>query len=89
MLDELEAERVATDAFDGALEDFLGEGRDPEGLEMVAAYTADGLRDMVRTAYARLRSRGQRRPRLEPRRSRPRSARSARACAAAVAAAAA
>ena len=65
VLDELEAERVAADAFDGALEGFLGEGQDPEGLEMVAAYTADGLRDMVRTAYARLRSRGQRRPRLE------------------------
>jgi ATP-dependent helicase/nuclease subunit A len=32
---------------------------------MVAAYTADGLRDMVRTAHARLRSRGRRRPQLE------------------------
>ena len=31
---------------------------------MVAAYTPDALRDMVRTAYSRLRSRGQRRPRL-------------------------
>jgi ATP-dependent exoDNAse (exonuclease V) beta subunit len=64
VLDELEAERIATDAFDQALEAFLGEGEDPEGLEMVAAYTADGLRDMVRTAHARLRSRGQRRPSL-------------------------
>ncbi len=32
---------------------------------MVAAYTPDGLGDMVRTAYSRLRSQGQRRPRLE------------------------
>ena len=38
---------------------------DPERLEMVAAYTADGLSDMVRTAYSRLRSQGQRRPRLD------------------------
>jgi ATP-dependent exoDNAse (exonuclease V) beta subunit len=65
VLDELEAERIATDAFDQALESFLGEGEDPVGLEMVAAYTADGLRDMVRTAHSRLRSRGQRRPALE------------------------
>ena len=64
VLDELEAERIATDAFDAALEAFLGEGDDPEGLEMVAAYTADGLRDMVRTAFARLRSQGQRHPSL-------------------------
>jgi ATP-dependent exoDNAse (exonuclease V) beta subunit len=40
-------------------------GSDPERLELVAAYTPDGLGDMVRTAYSRLRSRGQRRPRLE------------------------
>ncbi|MEA2455802.1 MAG: hypothetical protein QOI45_2064 [Thermoleophilaceae bacterium] len=65
VLDELEAERIATDAFDQALEAFLGEGDDPVGLEMVAAYTADGLRDMVRTAHARLRSRGERRPALK------------------------
>jgi len=63
VLGELEAERIAADAFDGALEAFMG--ADPERLEMVAAYTADGLTDMVRTAYSRLRSQGQRRPRLE------------------------
>ncbi len=63
VLDMLEAERIAADAFDQALEAFMG--TDPERLEMVAAYTADGLGDMVRTAYSRLRSQGQRHPRLE------------------------
>ena len=63
VLDEVEAERIATDAFDGALEEFMGE--DPDRIEMVAAYTPDRLRDMVRTAYSHLRSRGQRRPRLD------------------------
>jgi ATP-dependent helicase/nuclease subunit A len=65
VLDELEADRVATDAFDAALGVFLGEGADPERLEMVAAYTPDRLRDMVGTAHSRLRSRGERRPKLE------------------------
>ncbi len=63
VLGELEAERIAADAFDAALETFMG--NDPERLELVAAYTADGLGDMVRTAYSRLRSQGQRRPQLE------------------------
>ncbi len=65
VLDGLEAERVAVDAFDRALEDFLG----PTGgdrLELVASYTPDGVRDMVRTAYSHLRSRGQRYPSLAP-----------------------
>ena len=42
----------------------MGEG-DSDRIEMVAAYTPDRLRDMVRTAYSHLRSRGERRPRLE------------------------
>ena len=63
VLGELEAERIAADAFDGALEAFMG--TDPDRLEMVAAYTPDGLGDMVRTAYSRLRSKGQRHPRLD------------------------
>ena len=51
MLDGLEAERVAVDAFDAALEDFLGPagapseptGPDaPDRLELVASYTPDG-----------------------------------------------
>jgi ATP-dependent helicase/nuclease subunit A len=64
VLDELEAERLGMDAFDRALEDFLGEGEDTSRLEMAAAYSPDRLRDMVRTAYSGLRSRGQRHPRL-------------------------
>ena len=58
VLDELASERIAIDAFDRALEDFLGAGAEPHRLEMVAAYKPDGLAQMVRTAYAWLRSRG-------------------------------
>ncbi|HZO10026.1 MAG TPA: UvrD-helicase domain-containing protein, partial [Myxococcota bacterium] len=65
VVDELESERLAADAFDGALEEFMGDGSDSERIEMVAAYRPDPLRDMVRTAYSHLRSRGQRHPRLE------------------------
>jgi ATP-dependent helicase/nuclease subunit A len=64
VLGEWEAERAALDAFDLALEDFLRDGADPDRLEMVAAYSPDRLRDMVRTAYSRLRSRGLRWPSL-------------------------
>ncbi len=73
LLEELEAERLAVDAFDRALEDFLGvtadadqPEHDPDRLEMVASYTPDSLRDMVRAAHAKLRSRGERRPALQP-----------------------
>jgi ATP-dependent helicase/nuclease subunit A len=67
VLDEVEAERIAADAFDGALEQFMEvDGTpDPDRVEMVAAYTPDRLRDMVRTAYSHLRSRGRRHPRLD------------------------
>jgi ATP-dependent helicase/nuclease subunit A len=65
VLDELESERLAADAFDRALERFMGDGSDSERIEMVAAYRPDPLRDMVRTAYSHLRSRGERHPRLE------------------------
>src|SRR5918997_111168 len=65
VLDEVEAERVAADAFDAALEDFMGDGSAPERIEMAAAYTPDRLRDMVRTAYSHLRSRGERHPQLD------------------------
>ena len=58
VLDELAAERMAIDAFDRALEDFLGVGADPQRLEMVAAYKPDALAQMVRTAHGWLRSRG-------------------------------
>ena len=69
VLDELEAERLALDAFDGALEEFMADGADPDRIEMVAAYTPDRLRDMVRTVHSHLRSRGQRQPSLEEARS--------------------
>ena len=64
VLDELEAERLAVDAFDGALENFMDEDL-AERVELVASYTPDRLRDMVRTAHSHLRSRGQRRPSLD------------------------
>jgi ATP-dependent helicase/nuclease subunit A len=66
VLDQLGADRLALEAFDGALEEFMADGVDPERIEMVAAHTPDKLRDMVRTAHSHLRSRGQRRPALEP-----------------------
>jgi ATP-dependent helicase/nuclease subunit A len=65
VLDELEAERLAVEAFDEALEAFMSDDLG-ERTELVASYTPDRLRDMVRTAHSHLRSRGQRRPRLEP-----------------------
>ena len=68
VLDEVDSERIAADAFDAALEEFMGVGGsapDPDRVEMVAAYTPDRLRDMVRTAYSHLRSTGKRHPRLE------------------------
>jgi ATP-dependent helicase/nuclease subunit A len=65
VLDQIEADRLALEAFDGGLEEFMADGVDPERIEMVAAHTPDKLRDMVRTAYSHLRSRGQRRPALE------------------------
>jgi ATP-dependent exoDNAse (exonuclease V) beta subunit len=64
VLDELEAERLAVDAFDGALEAFMAADL-AERIELVASYTPDRLRDMVRTAHSHLRSRGQRSPSLE------------------------
>ena len=62
VLDALEAERLAIDAFDKALGDFVGTGQDSGRLALLAAYTPDKLADMVRTAYAHLRSQGQRAP---------------------------
>jgi len=64
VLDAIESERLALDGFDRALADFLGEGADEERLRLLAAYTPDKLADMVRTAYAHLRSQGQASPRL-------------------------
>jgi ATP-dependent helicase/nuclease subunit A len=64
VLDEVEAERLGLEAFDAALEAFLPEDAPSERVELVAAYTPDKLRDMTRTTYSRLRSRGEVRPEL-------------------------
>jgi ATP-dependent exoDNAse (exonuclease V) beta subunit len=57
VLDAPEAERVAREAFDETLEDFLAEG-DRGRVETVATYDVDGLRGMIGGAHAELRSRG-------------------------------
>ncbi|MDQ3644960.1 MAG: UvrD-helicase domain-containing protein [Actinomycetota bacterium] len=64
VLDALESERLGIDAFDRALAQFVGSGDDPERLRLLGSYTPDRLADMVRTAYAHGRSRGEARPEL-------------------------
>ncbi len=64
VLDAVEAERLGIDAFDRALAEFVGSGDDPERLRLLGSYTPDRLADMVRTAYAHGRSRGEARPEL-------------------------
>jgi ATP-dependent helicase/nuclease subunit A len=63
VLDELEAERAAREAFDGALEAFLARG-DTARERTVAAFEIGGLRGLVLAAHAELRSRGTAAPRL-------------------------
>ncbi len=58
VLDAVEAERLALDAFDGALAEFLERDESAERLRMIAAYNPTRLADMVRTAYEHLRSLG-------------------------------
>ncbi|MEA2450695.1 MAG: hypothetical protein QOG63_2627, partial [Thermoleophilaceae bacterium] len=62
VLDEPRAARIAIDAFDRSLEDFVRAGG--EQLDLAASYTPDKLERMVRTVYSRLRSQGQTRPSL-------------------------
>ena len=57
VLDELEAERLALDAFDGRSRTSSARRR-ARAARAGRRVHADRLRDMVRTAYARLRSRG-------------------------------
>jgi len=64
VLDQLEADRLGRDAFDGALAAFLHDEAGPERLRLVAAYTPDRLAAMTRTAYGHLRSRGEENPEL-------------------------
>jgi ATP-dependent exoDNAse (exonuclease V) beta subunit len=57
VLDAAESDRVADEAFEAALEDFLAAG-DPEREQTVAAYDVAGLRGIVIAVHAELRSRG-------------------------------
>jgi ATP-dependent exoDNAse (exonuclease V) beta subunit len=65
VLDAPEAERAGREAFDAALETFLGEDEGgAAGDELVAAFEIDGLRAIVAGVHAELRSRGIAEPRL-------------------------
>jgi ATP-dependent exoDNAse (exonuclease V) beta subunit len=69
VLAESDAARLSIDAFDRALEEFVLStrgGGGTERLDLVASYTPDKLQRMVTTVYSRLRSRGEREPRLPP-----------------------
>jgi ATP-dependent helicase/nuclease subunit A len=57
VIDEPEAERVASGAFDDALEELLADG-DPDRASLVAAMRIPDLRALVRTAHDELRSQG-------------------------------
>jgi ATP-dependent exoDNAse (exonuclease V) beta subunit len=63
VLDAPEAERVAREAFEEALRDFLAEGGDSAD-DLVAAFEVDGLRSVVGGIHAELRSRGVAEPSL-------------------------
>src|SRR5437763_1320244 len=64
VLDEGEAARLALQASEQALEEFLGGDPDPERLELIAAYGPDKLGALVREFHARRRAAGEREPRL-------------------------
>jgi ATP-dependent helicase/nuclease subunit A len=83
VLDGPEAERVAREAFDEALRDFLADDED-SGDDLVATYEIDGLRAMISGVHAELRSRGLAEPRL-PEQPRPDVERALREAAAAAA----
>ena len=64
VLDEREAGRLRTAAFDAALHDVLGPGGPDGALDVVAAYGPGRVRGMMFAAHAQLRSAGQTEPRL-------------------------
>jgi ATP-dependent helicase/nuclease subunit A len=64
VLDAAEAERLARDAFEEALEAFLAGDEEGDRERTVAAFDLAGLRAMVIGAHAELRSRGVAEPRL-------------------------
>src|SRR3954447_10737866 len=63
VVDEAEADRLASRAFDSALEALVGTG-EPEALELAAANRRRTLLEMTRGAYDELRSHGDPRPEL-------------------------
>jgi ATP-dependent helicase/nuclease subunit A len=63
VVDEAEAERLASRAFDSALEALVAAG-EPEALELAAANRRRTLLEMTRGAYDELRSHGDPRPEL-------------------------
>jgi ATP-dependent exoDNAse (exonuclease V) beta subunit len=62
VLDALDAERLADAAFEEALEALARAA--PGAVDLIAAYTAGGLRSAILQVHDELRSRGQRKPRL-------------------------
>ncbi|MEA2482153.1 MAG: hypothetical protein QOC55_100 [Thermoleophilaceae bacterium] len=64
VLDEGEAARLALQAAEQALEDFLGADPQPDRLELIAAYGPDRLGQLVREFHARRRASGESEPRL-------------------------
>jgi ATP-dependent exoDNAse (exonuclease V) beta subunit len=64
VLDAPETARVAIDAFDEAVEAYIGAGGEREREETLAAFDVGGLRGMVIAAHAELRSRGEAEPAL-------------------------
>ena len=62
VLDAPDADRLADQAFDEALEELAG--RDRRAIDLIAAYGAGGLRTAILQVHGELRSRGQSRPAL-------------------------
>jgi len=62
VLDAQDAERLADAAFEDALEELAKTAS--AAIDLIAAYTAGGLRAAIQSVYGELRSRGERRPRL-------------------------
>jgi ATP-dependent helicase/nuclease subunit A len=62
VLDSPDADRLADQAFDEALEELAR--NDPSAIDLIAAYGAGGLRSAILRVHDELRSRGQRRPAL-------------------------
>ncbi len=65
VLDEREARRLASDAFQQALEDLVAAHGDA-ALELIAAYRPADLRDAIVALHGELRSRGHEQPALPP-----------------------